>query len=131
MANAIVSSLAVHHLEGSEKAELFRAMYDLLIPGGTFLIADIVQPTTKEGITYAAQQWDMAVQEQSKKLDDSLKTYEYFVAERWNYFLHPDPGDKPSTLLDQLFWLQEAGFVKADVYWMKAGHAIFGARKPV
>jgi hypothetical protein len=32
-------------------------------------------------------------------------------------------------LLDQLKWLEGAGFVDVDVYWMRAGHAIFGGRK--
>ena len=38
--------------------------------------------------------------------------------------------DKPSPLFDQLKWLDEAGFTDVDVFWMKAGHAIFSGRKP-
>lgn len=43
-----------------------------------------------------------------------------------------EPWDEADseTFLDQLQWLGEAGLVKVDVYWMKAGHAIFGGRKP-
>lgn len=36
----------------------------------------------------------------------------------------------PSRLLDQLKWLEEAGFQQVDVYWMQAGHAIYGGEKP-
>jgi len=33
--------------------------------------------------------------------------------------------DKPSTLCNQLKWLDIAGFSKVDVLWMYAGHAIY------
>jgi hypothetical protein len=46
----------------------------------------------------------------------------------YRYF-DPDDIDKPSRLLDQLKWLEQAGFADVDVYWMLAGHAIFGGRK--
>ena len=44
--------------------------------------------------------------------------------------LDADPIDKPSTLLEQLRWLEAAGFAAVDVFWMEAGHAIFGGVKP-
>jgi hypothetical protein len=37
--------------------------------------------------------------------------------------------DKPSPLADQLVWLKEAPFAVTDCFWMRAGHAIFGAYK--
>jgi hypothetical protein len=45
----------------------------------------------------------------------------------YRYF-DPDDIDRPSRLFDQLKWLERAGFVDVDVYWMQAGHAIFGGR---
>jgi hypothetical protein len=42
----------------------------------------------------------------------------------------PDPVDMPSRLFDQLVWLRDADLTAVDVYWMKAGHALFGGRKP-
>lgn len=44
-------------------------------------------------------------------------------------YRHPDPVDKPSRLMDQLLWLEQAGWRDVDVYWMRAGHAMFGGRK--
>jgi tRNA (cmo5U34)-methyltransferase len=41
-----------------------------------------------------------------------------------------DPVDKMSPLFDQLKWLEQAGFASVDVFWMRAGHAIFGGSKP-
>ena len=56
-----------------------------------------------------------------------------FRDEKWNYYADPDahPIDQPSPLFDQLTWLAAAGFEAVDVYWMKAGQAIYGGRKPV
>jgi tRNA (cmo5U34)-methyltransferase len=46
-------------------------------------------------------------------------------------YRYPDVDgiDKPSHLLDQLKWLEQAGFAEVDVFWMQAGHALFGGRK--
>ena len=47
-------------------------------------------------------------------------------------YRYPDPSDtidKPSTLFEQLTWLAQAGFAEVDVYWVQAGHALFGGRK--
>jgi len=41
---AMVSSLTIHHLEGLAKLVLFREVFNLLAPGGVFLIADLVEP---------------------------------------------------------------------------------------
>ena len=46
----------------------------------------------------------------------------------YRYF-DPEDIDHPSRLFDQLKWLEQAGFADVDVYWMLAGHALFGGRK--
>lgn len=40
----VVSCLAVHHLEGTSKADLFRRIARKLAPGGRFVLADVVEP---------------------------------------------------------------------------------------
>jgi tRNA (cmo5U34)-methyltransferase len=40
----VVSALAVHHLEGEDKADLFRRVAAVLAPGGHFVLADVVEP---------------------------------------------------------------------------------------
>lgn len=39
-----VSALAVHHLDGAAKADLFRRVHRALTPGGRFVLADLVVP---------------------------------------------------------------------------------------
>ncbi|MCI0398677.1 MAG: class I SAM-dependent methyltransferase [Chloroflexi bacterium] len=130
-AQAVVTSLALHHLDGPQKQALFRDVYGMLTAGGAFIIADIVEPTHSQGWQVAAQAWDEAVRERALALDGTLDGFDFFERERWNLYRYYDPEDidKPSPLFDQLKWLEQAGFTAVDVYWMRAGHAIFGGWK--
>jgi tRNA (cmo5U34)-methyltransferase len=129
--HAVVSSLAIHHLTGLQKQALFSNVYQMLVEGGAFVIADIVEQSSQEGRRLAAETWDEAVRVRSIELDGNTGAYEFFKREGWNTFWYLDPEDidKPSPLFDQLKWLENAGFVDVDVHWMLAGHAVFGGRK--
>ncbi|HEV2851455.1 MAG TPA: class I SAM-dependent methyltransferase [Thermoanaerobaculia bacterium] len=130
--HAFVSSLAIHHLNGEGKRELFRDLAAALAPGGVVVIADLVQPATAEAHALAARVWDEAVRQRALDLAGNLGPFKKFRDERWNLYAdpEPDPIDQPSPLLDQLRWLEEAGLSGVDVYWMKAGHAVFGGVRP-
>jgi tRNA (cmo5U34)-methyltransferase len=130
---AVVASLAIHHLDGPQKQQLFADVFDMLEPGGVFAIADVVDPAGAAGRELAARMWDEAVRRRSSAIDGDERAVAFFERERWNmyrYPLDPDDIDKPSRLFDQLNWLTHAGFAEVDVYWMQAGHALFGGRKP-
>ncbi len=128
---AVVSSLAVHHLEGPQKRQLFADMAAGLMPGGVLVLADVVLPAGEAARAVAAAAWEESVRQRSLDVHGDLRALERFRALRWNFFDSPDgdPLDKPSRLSDQLSWLEEAGFAEVDVYWMQAGHAIYGGRK--
>src|SRR5436305_8435722 len=125
---AFVSSLAIHHLDGEGKRQLYRDLAAALAPGGALVIADLVQPATPASQSLAAKAWDDAVRRRSLELSGGLVPYEKFLDLRWNLWAEtePDPIDHPSPLLDQLRWLEEAGLSGVDVAWLKAGHAVFG-----
>ncbi len=129
--HAVVSSLAIHHLDGAEKQALFVDIYNLLAPGGVFVIADVILPTHKQGWQVAAAAWDRAVMARAQALDGHLAAFEAFRDTEWNMYRGslPDEIDKPSTLRQQLGWLEAAGFDAVDVHWMDAGHAIFSGVK--
>lgn len=132
--HAVVSSLAIHHLDGTEKQALFKDIATLLVPGGSFIIADLTEPMDGFGQKLAADTWDEVVRQRSLDLDGDLRGYDSFCELGWNHYAQsePDPDsiDKPSSLFDQLKWLEQAGFTNVDVFWMQAGHAIFGGRTP-
>jgi tRNA (cmo5U34)-methyltransferase len=130
--HAAVSSLAIHHLDGEAKRRLFADLAAALGPGGVLVIADLVQPATVEANALAAAAWDAEVRRRALALAGDLAPYQRFLDLRWNLYTDPapDPSEKPSALFDQLRWLAEAGLQAVDVCWMKAGHAVFGGRKP-
>ena len=129
---AFVSSLAIHHLDGEGKRQLYRDLAVALAPGGALVIADLVQPSTPAAQAVAAKAWDDAVRRRSLDLTGGLGPYEKFHELSWNLWAEtePDPIDKPSPLLDQLRWLEEAGLSGVDACWLKAGHAVFGGTRP-
>ena len=129
--HAVVSSLTIHHLDGEEKQQLFQDMAGLLEPDSVFLIADVIAPASRAGVALAAKAWDAAVRQRALEIDGNLDAVAYFEREQWNMYRYPDMDgiDKPTRLFDQLKWLEQAGFADLDVFWMQAGHALFGGRK--
>jgi tRNA (cmo5U34)-methyltransferase len=127
--HAVVSSLAIHHLDGPQKQALFRDVHDMLMPGGVLLIADVVQPATPEAVAAAIDTWDESVRQRSLSLSGDLRGWEAFQRDRWNLYRYPNAQDKPDRLSDQLAWLAATGFHAVDVFWLKAGHAIYGGQK--
>lgn len=128
--DAIMSSLAIHHLDSMDKQKLFKDLYSMLNPGGILAILDIIEPTRPVGFKVAAKFWDKAVEEKAIKRNNP-KALEKFRNDHWNYHAYPDldPIDQPSSLLDQLIWLKSAGYKNVDVFWMNAGHALFAGWK--
>ena len=130
-ARAFLSSLVLHHLDGAGKRELFGRLIDRLEPGGTLLFADVMEPRTERARRHFAAAWEEEISRRSEEIHGDGRAHEFFVRERWNIYYHPDPGDKPSTLLEQLRWMEEAGFEGVDVFWARAGHALLGGyRRP-
>ena len=128
-ADVVLSSLCVHHLSDDQKRALFTAVAGRLSQHGALLIADLVRPQRGEARELFAASWEASVAAQSQAVagDDSLARL--FDSEQWNWYRHPDPFDKPSSLFDQLHWMHQSGFRVTDVFWMQAGHAIYGGYK--
>src|SRR5262245_18800646 len=64
----VVSALAVHHLEGTRKADLFQRIASTLAPAGRFVLADVVEPVDP---TYVVTEIDPEIDHPSK-LDEQL-----------------------------------------------------------
>jgi tRNA (cmo5U34)-methyltransferase len=64
----VVSALAVHHLEGTAKADLFRRIASRLHSAGRFVLADVVEPVDP---SYVVTAIDPEVDHPSK-LDEQL-----------------------------------------------------------
>jgi tRNA (cmo5U34)-methyltransferase len=66
--DVVVTALAVHHLDGPGKADLFRRIAAVLAPAGRFVLADVVVP---DDPTDAVTPLD-AGYDQPSRLDDQL-----------------------------------------------------------
>ena len=65
----VVSALAVHHLDGPGKQDLFRRIAAALAPGGTFVLADVVVPENKEDVVTPID-WEYDLPD---RVDDQLE----------------------------------------------------------
>ena len=115
--DAVVSALAIHHLEASAKHELFVRIHRVLRPGGVFLNADQVRGATPrlEAIYKAA--WLAQVRERGVSPEDLEAAQERMKL------------DRTDTLEDQLAWLREIGFCDVGCFFQHYMFAVFGGLK--
>jgi tRNA (cmo5U34)-methyltransferase len=109
--DAVVSALAIHHLENDDKRLLFRRIHDVLRPGGVFVNAEQVLGPTPELAELYVQTWHRMCRELGAS-DDELAA----SIERRRH-------DRCADVESQLQWLRAAGFAAADTvykYWEEA-----------
>jgi tRNA (cmo5U34)-methyltransferase len=100
--DAVVSGLAIHHLEDARKRELFAELHALLVPGGVFANLDLVRPA-------------------SPRLHDRFR--------REIGRVEDDPSDRLADLSAQLDWLREAGFGEVECHFKWLELALLVAAK--
>jgi tRNA (cmo5U34)-methyltransferase len=119
--DAVVTSLAVHHLNDARKRELFREILDHLVPGGWFLNYDPV--TTTDPVVQAA--WHRVEDRRDESAAEKRSHRSPEEQLRWeNHTRYLIPLDQ------QVAYLREAGFEGVDVYWRELDYAIYGGRRP-
>jgi tRNA (cmo5U34)-methyltransferase len=90
--DAVVSSMAIHHLEDERKRSLFAEVFDLLEPGGVLAnFEHVASPTQRLHEAFFAA------------IDEPLEC--------------EDPSDRLVAVETQLGWLHDAGFDDVDCYW--------------
>jgi tRNA (cmo5U34)-methyltransferase len=116
--DAIVSALAIHHLENESKKALFRGIHGVLSEGGVFVNADQVLGATPEIEERYQEWWLREAREKGVSETDLAASRERIEA------------DKNATLESQLAWLEEAGFEAVDCPYKNRRFAVYGGRKP-
>ena len=115
--DAVVSALAIHHLEGAAKQRLFAAIHCSLAPGGAFVNADQVAGETPD--EDAAQRASWEAEARALGSDDAELAA---AKERMR-------EDRPSTVSEQLRWLSEAGFPRPACVFRHGMFAVFAAQR--
>jgi tRNA (cmo5U34)-methyltransferase len=98
----VVSCLAVHHLEGPSKADLFRRIAANLAPAGRFVLADVVEPVDP---SYVATAIDPEIDHPSK-LDEQVAWMEAAGMLPEVTWTHRDLVVIAATLMDGTSWAE-------------------------
>lgn len=115
----VVSALSIHHLDGTEKSELFRKVYGVLSDGGVFVNADQVLGPTSEIEARYREVWLRQVRKRGIGEEDLAAA------------LARMEEDKLSTLDEQKAWLAEAGFQQVDCPYKNYSFAVYGGCKSI
>ena len=114
---AIVSALAIHHLDDAGKRALFARAHAALKPGGVFVNAEqVAGPTPALDALYHA--WHEA-RARAAGSDDA----------EWVGAVARMAHDRCATVEDQLAWLRAAGFAHADVRFADHRFAVLVASR--
>ena len=114
--DAIVSSLALHHLITDEdKRNFYRRIYRSLSSGGVFCNADVVLASNDFLQGVYMNEW-------RRFMGRSLSQDE--IEGKWIPKYQEE--DRPAKLIDQLAWMREIGFADVDVLWKYYNFAVYG-----
>jgi tRNA (cmo5U34)-methyltransferase len=117
--DAIVSSLALHHLESEKHRDRFyKNIYASLKRGGIFINADIM----KSDVPY------FQVINMAKWKEFGLRSLPEDFIENTTFVKHKEE-DRCSTLLKETDRLRRIGFKHIDVFWKYYNFATYGAIK--
>jgi tRNA (cmo5U34)-methyltransferase len=114
--DAVVSALAIHHLEDDGKRALYRRAAAALTPGGVFVNAEQVAGPTPALDRRYDEVWMARITELGSSPQEIAAS-----RERMRY-------DLPASVTDQCRWLVEAGLVDVDCYFKEWRFAVFGGR---
>jgi tRNA (cmo5U34)-methyltransferase len=103
--DAVVSSMAIHHLEHERKRSLYGEVFELLEPGGVFANFEHVASSTP-------------------------RLHARFFAAIGEPLENEDPSDRLLDVETQLGWLRELGFDDVDCYWKWLEMALLVGVKP-
>ncbi|HTA05052.1 MAG TPA: class I SAM-dependent methyltransferase [Solirubrobacteraceae bacterium] len=115
--DAIVSSLAIHHLDDAGKRDLFARIHPALAPGGVFVNAEQVAGPTGP-FEDAYERWH---EREAKRLGTTEA--------EWQQAVESMRHDRTACVEQQLEWLRDAGFADVDCLWKNHRLAVLVARR--
>jgi tRNA (cmo5U34)-methyltransferase len=115
--DAVISALAIHHLEDADKRTLYGRVFDALRHGGVFVNAEQCAGPTPELTRVYVETWIaecVAAGATQEELDASFDRRTH---------------DRCTPLDDQLNWLRTIGFVQVDCLYKRGERAVMVAVK--
>jgi tRNA (cmo5U34)-methyltransferase len=115
--DAVVSALAIHHLDDAGKRDLYHRVREVLAPGGVFVNAEQVAGPTLDLDRRYDEVWLAQI--------TALGATGAEIAGARERMAH----DRPAPVADQCRWLVEAGFADVDCFYKSWRFAVFGGRR--
>ncbi len=117
--DAVVSSLALHHLETKkDKLEFYSKIYSSLNAGGVFINADVVLASTEALQERYIEQWKSYMCK-NVPLDE--------VENKWIPTYYEE--DRPISMMEHIEMLKDVGFKTVDIVWKYYNFAVYMAIK--
>jgi tRNA (cmo5U34)-methyltransferase len=113
--DAVVSALAIHHLDDVAKRRLFTRVREVLAPGGAFVNAEQVAPASDALMPAYWAMWERDCRAAGADDDDLAG-----ARERMRH-------DRCADVESQLSWLRDAGFPVADCFFKSWRFAVIAA----
>lgn len=122
----IFSSMAIHHLNLSDKIKLYEKIYRELNFNGLFLNFDVVKPETIESEKIQFNMWTDWMNEKLilNNCEKDLNKHNNLPSIYKN-----KAENKPSTLSDNLKYLKEVGFNNVDCFFKYSIFTLYGGMK--
>ncbi len=116
--DAVVSALAIHHLEHSDQRQLLARIHERLAPGAVFVNAEQMNaPSTALAAAYE-EMWSRQCTAMGASADELDET-----RERMRH-------DRCTDVASELEWLSEAGFEPVDCVFASWRFAVLAAWRP-
>jgi len=113
----VISALSIHHLTALKKENLYRKCYGILGENGVFVNVDQVLSPSPQIEGLFSKLWRDFVEKSGLHKEEIAKAYE-----RVGF-------DNPSSLADQLRWLNGAGFKHCDCLYKYYHFCVLYAKK--
>jgi tRNA (cmo5U34)-methyltransferase len=117
--DAVVSSLALHHLEtDADKLNFYKKIYGALNSGGMFINIDVVLGSDEALQNIYMKKWKAFMISSTSKQEVEQKWLPSYYAE-----------DRPATLISHVDMLKACGFEGIDVAYKCYNYAVYCGRK--
>ncbi len=119
----IVSSFAIHHLDISQKKQLFKRIFEIMNPNAYFLNIDVVTSIHEDYSEWYYELWKEWIVDRQKFLNLKKSLEQVPEEARKKSENHYDP------LMVQLEALRSIGFLEIECHYKYGVFAIYGGKK--
>jgi tRNA (cmo5U34)-methyltransferase len=126
-ADVVFSAYALHHLSRADKETVLRQVFELLVPGGWFVNADLIVADSPELESHLQEIRVAGIVERAHGSDNrfaDLPSTRRFLAN-----LEKNERDQPLTLAEDLELLRSSGLKNVSAFWLEYRELVSAGQK--